>query len=381
MILRGLLRCNEQNHRPAVAFPEFLRQPQWVLQSASMDRPGPEQLHLTPDPQALRSWPRIEPGWAAIQRGEQALGLELWRDALRRQPNDLFLQRAINLHAPALLKQGRLSRRGAPWGSRIAILLPGELRCLRATLPLFQELARHANLFVCTSKAYAGAAQELPAACTLVDPEPELPMGAMQQWHKLALCLGMVRELERQEGRRYTHILKLRTDFQHVQPRHLLAELVAADGLICASDKVFGGRRELMLLFEGFYAAIPGWFDNQEQRYWPINMAPILKSDDSCKWYGMAFPQALVGQPSSVDELRAVLAAGGEDLAEALQRWRPPEGADLGQLYMHQLHRLFQGHPRFASEVCFARFLNFNGVTTHCSPGLLGFLRSDRRAG
>lgn len=196
----------------------------------------------------------------------------------------------------------------------------------------------------------------------------------MQQWHKLTSALAMIRSKESRVGRRYTHILKLRTDFHHVQPRRLLRELVAADGLVCSSDKVFGGRRELMLLFAGFYSAIAGWFDQKEQDYWPINVPPILVSDDSSKWYGMAFPRELVGQPSSVLELRELLQRGGARMAEALQKWRPPETADPTKLYW----RLFQGHPRFASEVCFARFLNFNSIPAHSCPGLLGFLRSDR---
>ena len=345
-----------------------------------MDRPGPDQLASKPDELALRSWSWIEPGWNAIQKGEHEIGIELLSNALHRHPNDLLLQRAVNILAPELLKQGHLSRAGAPWGSRIAVLLPGELRCLQETLPLFREVAYHADIFICTSKPFEHTAKKLRSQLTVVNSEPELPMGSMQQWHKLSVCLKMLRQHELRHKQRYTHILKLRTDFHHVQPRNLLRELVKADGIICASDKVFGGRRELMLLFEGFYAAIQGWYDGQEQRYWPINLTQILRSDDSSKWYGMAFPQELVGQPASVSELRDVLASGGEGLGSALQRWRPPENADVKQMYMQQLHRLFQGHPRFASEVCFARFLNFNGIPAHCSPGMLGFLRSDRRA-
>ena len=180
---------------------------------------------------------------------------------------------------------------------------------------------------------------------------------------------------------KYTHILKLRSDFHHVKPKYLLKELVSADGILCSSDKVFGGGRELMMLFEGFYAGISGWFDQKELDYWPINTETILNSDDSSKWYGMNFPKHLVGQPSSVEKLREVLTIGGQGLAKALQNWRPDQKIDkfnYDQYYIEQLHRIVPGHPRFASEVCFARFLNFNGITTHNSPGLIGFLRSDR---
>ena len=355
-------------------YPAPLRQPAWVLQSGSADQPGPEQLRSEPTPEAQQAWTLIEPGWRALQAGDRPRAEQLWRQALRRHPHNLLLLRTLNSHAPALIRQPALVRRRTPLGQRIAVLLPGELRGLAHSGPFLQALARRADLFICTSTAWAAEGRSLPGQLQLVDPEPDLPMGAMQQWHKLALALAMVRRQEECTGRRYTHILKLRSDFLHARPQRLLTELVTADGLICASDKVFGGRRELMLLFEGFHAAIAGWFDQREQLYWPINTAPILRSDDSSKWYGMAFPRELVGQPSSVSELRAVLAQGGEALAEALLRWRPPAGSDGDDLYW----RLFQGHPRFASEVCFARFLNFNAIPSHCSPGLMGFLRSDR---
>ena len=354
--------------------PTLLKQPAWVLQSASADQPGPEQLSQVLSTTALQSWRRMQPGWQAMDQGLPEQALRLWQEALRQAPNDLLLQRAVNLRAPQLLRQGRLSRRGAPWGSRIAIVLPGELRCLEHSRRFFAALGQQADLFICTSAAYTEAARGLPAELEVVDPEPALPMGAMQQWHKLACTLAMVRRREASSGRRYTHILKLRSDFHHAQPRRLLQELVSADGLVCASDKVFGGRRELMLLFEGFYPAISAWFDQQEQRYWPIHVGQILRSDDSAKWYGMAFPRQLVGEPATVEELRSVLERGGAPLAEALLSWRPAAGADPAALYL----RLFQGHPRFASEVCFARFLNFNAIPARSCPGLLGFLRSDR---
>ena len=58
-----------------------------------------------------------------------------------------------------------------------------------------------------------------------------------------------------------------------------------------------------------------------------------------------------------------------------LLRWQPPtDDPALTQSCM----RFVQGHPRFASEVCFARFLNFNGIAVNSTPGVRGFLRSDR---
>ena len=347
-----------------------------MLQSASADRQGPEQLSASPDAAALQTWALIKPGWDAFHAGETLRAEQLLGEAMAQQPNNLLLLRALNQCAPQLLRLGRISRRGAAWGSRIAVVLSGELRCLAQSKAFFKALSRHTDLFVCTSAAFINAAKDLPATeLKAVHQEPNLPLGAMQQWHKLALALAMVRARERRLGRRYTHILKLRTDFHHAEPRHLLAELVATDGLIAASDKVFGGPRDLMLLFEAFPAAISAWFNQPQYHYWPINLDPILRSDDSIKWYGMAFPMQLVGRPASVDALRKVLSQGGRTLAEALLRWQPPT-ADPA--LASSCVRFVQGHPRFASEVFFARFLNFNGLAVNSTPGVSGFLRRDR---
>ena len=364
-------------------YPTLVRQPKWVLQSASADRPGPDQLSDEPDANAMEAWNIIKPGWKALRAGDTHEAKRHWSDAIKMQPNNLLLMRAVNQYAPELLEQGHISRLGGPWGCQIAVLIPGELRCIQNNYTFFKTLSRHTDIFICTTKPFANAAKKLAATkFQILNSEPEHPVGAMQQWHKLASTLSMVEAHERFKGRRYTHIIKLRSDFHHVQPRNLLRELVHAEGLICSSDKVFGGSRELMMLFKGFYTAIQGWFDQKEQRYWPINVDAILKSDDSCKWYGMNFPKQLVGQPATVEKLRETLISGGDELSKALQQWRIPEyreKTNTPSLYMNQLHRLVSGHPRFASEVCFARFLNFNGIQAHNSPGLLGFLRSDRR--
>jgi hypothetical protein len=73
-----------------------------------------------------------------------------------------------------------------------------------------------------------------------------------------------------------------------------------------------------MMLFRGFQKAIAGFFDGHEHTYWPINVETILSSDDSSKWYGMNWPERLVGKPERVQELRQVLQWGGSELASAL---------------------------------------------------------------
>lgn len=358
-----------------MAYPNFLRQPNWVIQSASADRPDDELISNMPNAEALNTWKLLEPAYLALKKGDSSLAPKLLEQAFAQAPNDILLYRAINSTQSNLLPCKKPRLRKAINSSRIAVVLTGELRKLEYNLPLLRALTHHADLFICTNSASLSRASLLPARrLRFIDVEPEKPMGAMQQWHKLALALSMVREEEILKGKRYTHIIKLRSDFYHVQPRNLLVDLVNADGLICSSDKVFGGRRELMLLFEGFYPAITACFDQQEQNYWPINVNQILRSDDCYKWYGMAFPRHLIGEPASVDDLRSLLKKGGESIAEKLLSWRPEIDADPNSLY----YRLFQGHPRFASEVCFARFLNFNAIPANSCSSLIGFLRSDR---
>ena len=362
-----------------LSYPEVVRQPSWVLQSASFDRPESSLLDAEPNAEGIYGWSLIQPGWNAYHKGKQQEAKELWRKAIEKNPENIHLMRVINTYSPELLRQKRISRLGKPWGSRIAVVVPGELRCWQNSKAFFETIGHHADIFTCTSQAFADAAKQIAGNnIKIVIEEPKQSVGAVQQWHKLAQTLSMVRSREKQKGQKYTHIIKLRSDFYHVQPKHLLYDLVCADGLICASDKVFGGRRELMMLFEGFYAAIRGWFDQREETYWPINVETILNSDDSSKWYGMNFPKELVGEPSTVDELRTVLSKGKIDLTRGLQEWKPTQNTKTHENYMKQLHRLIPGHPRFASEICFARFLNFNGIHTHNTASLLGFLRTDR---
>ena len=348
--------------------PLSCRQEPWVLQSASADQPHPPaNLQITPEAEAATAVLRLQHDWPA---------------ALHANPANLVLARAINQRAPHLLKQPVprwLPRPGRP---RLAVLLPGELRCLERSHAWLCALSQRADLFICTTAAYVDAATSLrPTALAVVDQnsellkaEADLAVGSMRQWHKLAVCLQQMRHQEALRGRLYSQVLKLRSDYFVLQPHTLLQELkaLAQDpqaGLIGASDKVFGGSRDRMLLLAGFWQSLCGHFLDLERQRWPVNLAPILAGDDSAKWYGLGFPQRLVGQPSAVAELRHILISGGAELARALAA--PSEPGE-------QMHSLFRGHPRFPSEVAFARFLNFNAIPMRETPGLRGFLYSDR---
>ena len=196
----------------------------------------------------------------------------------------------------------------------------------------------------------------------------------MRQWHKLAECCRQMRAEERRRGRPYRWAVKWRTDFYLLEPHQLLQELSELDrnpeaGLMGASDKLFAGRRDLMLRLEGFWHALRGQFLDLDPRNSPVHLETILRGDESAKWYGFGLPERLVGRPASVPELRHTLQQGGSDLARAMSEpWRPDEA----------LVNFFPGHPRFPSEVAFARFLNQLLIPMRESRPLRGFLYSDR---
>lgn len=364
----------------------FFQQEPWVLESASADHPvSPSSTEMPPaGPRQAEARALLAEGAQLEQAGRSTEAELLWSRALNLAPADLLVRRVINQLRPSLNRHplpSLLSR--PPGGSRFALLLPGQLRCLEHSREFIERLCRRADLFICTEERYREAAAGLRCRrhreVRIIEDHPEeaaddaaLPVASMKQWHKLGLCLAMVREQERRSGRAYTHLVKLRSDYLHVSPEHFFGDLVGhpGDGLACASDKVFAGRRDRMMLFGGFLRAIAGFFDSREHTYWPINVDTILASDDSSKWYGMNWPERLVGRPERVAELRQVLQLGGRELAAALSGFQ----AQPGESFL----RLFQGHPRFASEVCFARFLNLCAVPTHGNRALQGFLRSDR---
>jgi hypothetical protein len=322
-------------------------QPQWVLLSASADHPALPTPPALDDPALIRA-------------------------------------RQRNTNAPASLQQRLPRALSRPRLARPALLLTGELRCLSRSEALIKRLSRRAALFIVTTAPFAAAARRLtsPDRLLILEEHPDqvridhdLPVPSMKQWHKLALALSLVRQVEQRRGHRFSHLIKLRSDYFYVHPHRLLQNVIRAcessnAGLVGASDKVFAGRRDAVMLLEGFFAALPGWFDQQEERYWPINLQQVLASDEALKWYGMNWPVELIGRPASTEAWRQQLIDGGPDLAAALARFQP--GADTSY------HRLFRGHPRFASEVCFARYLNFLGIPFRDCHGLRGFLYSDR---
>ena len=267
---------------------------------------------------------------------------------------------------------------------RPAILITGQLRCLNKSRLLIKKLSRSSDIFIVTTKKYKREALSISSRkqtfiveenheAAMVD--SNLPFNTMKQWHKLAIGLELIELEEKKAKKRYTHILKIRSDYYFAHPENILQDLRGSSnssrGLVGASDKVFGGRRDYMMLMKGFFDGILGWQMNMNNIYWPIALDQILNSDESIKWYGFNWPKDLIGTPKTVDELRNLLLKNYSVLKRKLQLFKP----DAFTTY----HKLFIGNEDFASEVAFARHLNLVGIPFNECYGLRGFLYKNRR--
>ena len=327
-------------------------QPAWVLLSASADR-KPHELDPSDQHPILKDTALIE-------------------------------ARRINRLRPQTLVQQVPTWTSSNTQPRFAVLITGELRCITRSGPLFKALSKRTDLFIVTTASFRESALQLTSAdrILIVDDHPPetkrdqaVPVNSMKQWHKLELAWRLLREEENKRGATYRYVIKLRSDYHMVHPKAVLKSVRRAcrhpdSGLVGASDKVFGGRRQTMQKLEGLFEAIPCWFDQREKDYWPINLKQVLASDDAIKWYGMNWPAELVGRPPTPSLWRRQLEATEPSLTEALSK-RRNQGPE-------QFHRLLKGHTRFASEICFSRFLNFCGIPFRDCKGLRGFLYSDR---
>ena len=298
---------------------------------------------------------------------------------------DLLRSRELNVSEPSALVQSLPEcSESSLQKPRFALVLAGELRCFERSAEIWERLRPQGDLFIVTTAFYRKRALDLVPAerCLIIEDLPveaamdaDLPVNSMKQWHKFSLALQLIYQHEQQRQKRYRHIIKMRSDYYFAHPQGMLKQIAMAcrsphSGLVGASDKVFGGPRELMMQFKGFFRAIPHWFDQPEHTYWPINLQQVLASDDAVKWYGMNWPKKLVGTPNHPRPWRQTLLAAEHRLTQALTAHRPNS--------TERYHSLLVGHPRFASEISFCRFLNFCGIPFHDSVALRGFLYSDR---
>ena len=140
------------------------------------------------------------------------------------------------------------------WRKRnCALLLTGELRCLSRSGPLLRQLSEQADLFIVTTARYADATQQLTPAkqILIVDHVPSeaqrnqrFLVGSMKQCYKLHQALQLVQAAEQRRRRRYSHLLKFRSDCFYVHPQRLMKDVIHQTrhpkaGLDGASDKVY----------------------------------------------------------------------------------------------------------------------------------------------
>ncbi|BBM87490.1 hypothetical protein [Candidatus Uabimicrobium amorphum] len=356
--------------------PNFLKQAEWVIQSASDNHHAPHALTDKISPQAMKAWELIRPAIQEYDCGRFDVADELFKQALTQSPENIWTHRGINTYSPHLLKVKPSLIKPVSQDYRIAIVIPGELRCFESTVEFLQTLAKYADVFICTTNNYLEQANNLTKRTVIVNPEPRFEKNSLHQWHKLALVLEQVAKYEQSIQKRYTHILKLRTDFFHISPDSILEDVILSKGIICASDKVFGGSRDLMFLFHNFFTLCRSVFAGNQNKYWPINLQQILKSDLSAKWYGMKFPYSLMEKMPSVEATYDYLQCNRDKLLIDFSQYNQSHLFSECSGKSHWSH--FKGHQFFASEISFAKFLNFNGVPANLSNSLRGFLISNR---
>lgn len=309
------------------------------------------------------------------------------KKSLQSSPDDFSLARQVNLMMPDLLQYGEMKMMPPKSKSRVAIIIPGMLRCLHRSLPLLKSLISHCDLFICTSPEFETDAESLQkeglVRIKIVKDNPELPAIAMQQWMRMNECLKMLKEQESETGIQYTHIIKVRTDFYFLNPEKILDVITGLNsGLLMCSDKVFGGKRNDMLRFQEFYQKIMDYYVDSSQ-WFDINLRQILRSDDSFKWFGLLFPESVAGEIKHPEEMRYLITKNGVDFYQDHIDRSMKKPADNRLLEGCRLMRTLYdesppGKKVFASEICFAAFLNRENTDVHWSPNFSGILWHDR---
>jgi hypothetical protein len=271
-----------------------------------------------------------------------------------------------------------MTKRRTSARSKIAILVPGQLRCLEFSYPHFKSWSKGADLFVLTNRTYteqARAVAELGASCRFVEDRPQLAeqeasisTAQLTQWLKLRACIDMLWEVERERNHRYDYIIKMRTDYVLAAPDALLdMDMEATNNCIYANtDVCFSGRREFVLPLHGLYMAGLTTFYKRSDQYFAINPDHILECDaTSCKWFLARFPRDLVDlSPFN----------RGTPSAELLQSIK--NNRDKIVNYVHgsgnELVPDTTGCRDFASELVFFYYMNFLGIPIKSHRKLTG---------
>ena len=193
--------------------------------------------------------------------------------------------------------------------------------------------------------------------------------GAANQWHKLKQGLEFIHYHEKSQNASYTHIYKIRTDFYFNKPICASIHISRGSDFVAVSDKVFGGKRETIMLFKSFLD-----FSNLVSKGTHlIDSDWISQTSDSVKWYGFLLERDQSKGTNSIKELKEKIIKNSsqQSLKNKLEM----------QIYRRtndSRYRFFEGSTIFASEIVFAAFLMHHRIIPKYNESLSGFLFSDR---
>jgi hypothetical protein len=336
---------------------------------------------------SVHPWLTWQNAMRAFKKENHTAGLRLSKAAFIEAGKNLSLTRQINEMAPSVLMHDDLLLTPPMNSTRIAVVIPGDLRCIARNMALFQELLKYCDLFICTSERSRMTTKELKdlpdLKIRIVPDAVHLPFGAMQQWMRLKESLDMVEQAESQKKISYTHIVKLRTDYFYANPTELLTSVgKIVSGIEACSDKVFAGDRKTMMGMRAFYDSIMDYVVDKNYKF-PVNIHQIIRSDDCFKWFGMLLPIKILNDVTQPDQFRTYLSNSDKtaisNMATEVSRFNQSPKSEKGKRLMQTLYdTVAAGEKVFASEICFAAFLNKMNITVRWNPSLSGILWSDR---
>jgi len=322
-----------------------------------------------------------------FNRGMLEKSKQVCREIVSKYPGDLQAIRVINKLHPSLFLFKKNDVAPPKPNSRIAIIVAGELRLISRSMTFFNNLAQYCPLFICTStKAKEHVLLSLISPnvkVALEEDDPTLPFSAMQQWMRLDKALRLISEAEKEQDEPFTHIIKLRTDFYHANPKEILSATCQMNGgILASSDKVLGGDRESMMSFCDFYARIQDYVCD-EKTILPLSLDQIKESEECYKWFGNLLPETLFKKMTHPGSCREEMMKLSDE--EFLERKNHMDEFSIslengkGVRLMKTIYQYsLPGEKKFASELAFASFLSQRGIPVRFHASYGGVLWSDR---
>lgn len=292
-------------------------------------------------------------------------------------PQSLILKRLINDINPSHLESQRrvlytffldAINKTINRNKRVAILITGSMRTQKRAEQFLYNLPDSIDVYICTDSRSYQDALEITQKVILDNFESEIH-GAINQWHKLKTGLQLIKDHERENNMKYTHIYKIRTDFYFCRPMLAAAKISYGSNFTATSDKIFGGKRDTMMLFQNFLE-----FNKRiSNEKLIVDSAWITNASDSVKWYGFLLETNDLKGVISVEQLknRFKLSTSRDSMYNKQEMCLYRKNPDTQS-------RFFEGGNIFASEIVFAAFLMYQKIIPSYSNCFSGFLYSDR---